>query len=199
MQFPYGYDDMEMVIFVTASTITPGPNSIMIMASGANFGFRRTVPHILGVAVGITFVIALAGIGLGRLLEIAPMLRTTLLILSTAYLFYFAWKIANSAPSKEMATTGTPFTFLQALAFQVVNPKVWALGMAAVAIFAPSYLPLNVFVVGLTFAMVGLLSNSAWGWFGTVIRRFLSSGKRLRVFNTGAALLVIGSIIPAFL
>lgn len=188
-----------MVAFVTASTITPGPNSIMIMASGVNFGFRKTLPHILGVAVGITIVITLAGIGLGALLAVMPVLRTALAVISTLYLLYLAWKIANAAPTTATADIGSPLTFVQALAFQSVNPKVWALGMSAVAVFAPSYAPWNVFVVALTFAWVGLLSNSAWGWFGTVIRHFLSTGKRLRLFNISAALLLVASIIPAFL
>lgn len=190
---------LPMTAFVTASTITPGPNSIMIMASGVNFGFRKTMPHILGVAVGITIVITLAGIGLGALLELVPVLQTALFIISTVYLFYLAWKIANAAPATEKASEGTPFTFFQALAFQAVNPKVWALGMAAVAIFAPLYIPLNVFVVAVTFALIGLLSNSAWGWFGTVIRQFLLGGRRLRIFNIGAALLLVASMIPALL
>ncbi|MFY0659768.1 MAG: LysE family translocator [Shimia sp.] len=186
-----------MVAFVTASTITPGPNSIMIMASGVNFGFRSTVPHILGVAVGITLVISLAGIGIGAILDLFPVARWTLLAASTVYLLYLAWKIANAAPPAEADAAGTPLTFVQALLFQAVNPKVWALGMAAVALFAPGFAPASVVFVALTFAGVGLLSNSAWGWFGTVIRRYLSTGRRLKTFNIVAALALVASLAPA--
>lgn len=186
-----------MVAFVTASTITPGPNSIMIMASGVNFGFRSTVPHILGVAVGITFVISLAGIGIGAILDLFPFVQWALLAASTTYLLYLAWKIANAAPTAEADTAGSPLTFAQALLFQAVNPKVWALGMAAVALFAPGFAPQSVVLVALTFAGVGLLSNSAWGWFGTVIRRFLSTGRRLKTFNIVAALALVASLAPA--
>jgi threonine/homoserine/homoserine lactone efflux protein len=188
-----------LLAFVTASTITPGPNSIMIMASGVNFGFRRTLPHIFGVAVGITIVITLAGIGLGAVLDLVPELRQAMLVASAAYLLYLAWKIANAAPASEADSAGTPLTFFQALGFQWVNPKVWALGMAAVAIFAPQYIPANVIIVALAFALVGLVSNSSWAWFGTIISHFLSTGKRLRVFNVCAALTLVASLVPAFL
>ena len=190
---------IPMIAFVTASTITPGPNSIMIMASGVNFGFRSTLPHILGVAVGVTIVISLAGIGFGAVLELLPLVRLLLTAASVIYLLFLAWKIASAAPATETIEGGTPLTFVQALAFQAVNPKVWALGMAAVAIFAPGYSPASVIMVALTFAWVGLLSNTAWGWFGTIIRRFLSTRRRLRAFNILAALMLVGSLIPAFL
>ena len=188
-----------LLVFVVASTITPGPNSIMIMASGVNFGFRKTVPHILGVAVGITIVITLAGIGLGTVLGLLPWLRVVMLFASAAYLLFLAWKIANAVPASETDGAGTPLTFLQALGFQWVNPKVWALGMAAVAIFAPQYIVSNVVIVALAFAVVGLISNTSWAWFGTVIRRYLSNKKRLRVFNVCAAIALVTSLVPAFL
>ena len=171
----------------------------MIMTSGVNFGLRKTIPHILGVAVGITIVITLAGIGLGTVLDLLPWLRVVMLFASAAYLLYLAWKIANAAPASETEGAGTPLTFLQALGFQWVNPKVWALGMAAVAIFAPQYTVSSVVVVALSFAGVGLVSNTSWAWVGTVIRRFLSSGRRLRVFNVCAALTLVASLVPAFL
>ncbi len=188
-----------LLVFVIASTITPGPNSIMIMTSGVNFGFRKTVPHVLGVAVGITIVITLAGIGLGAVLDLLPWLRVAMLFTSASYLLYLAWKIANAAPTSETDSAGTPLTFLQALGFQWVNPKVWALGMAAVAIFAPQYIVSNIVIVALAFAAVGLVSNTSWAWFGTVIRRFLSNEKRLRIFNMCAALTLVASLIPAFI
>lgn len=190
---------VSLVAFVTAATITPGPNSIMIMASGVNYGFRKTLPHILGVGVGITIVISLAGVGLGQMLELLPELRLALLIVSSIYLLYFAWKIANAAPSAETAKTGTPLTFLQAALFQWVNPKVWALGMAAVAFYASDFVVLHVFIVALTFAFVGIVSNSSWAWFGTLLSKFLSKGIRLRIFNIVAALTLVASLYPSII
>lgn len=189
----------SLIAFVTASTITPGPNSIMIMASGVNFGFAKTMPHVLGVAVGITTAITLAGIGLSAILERLPQLRFVMLVASAIYLLYLAWKIANAAPVEDATKAGTPFTFFQALGFQWVNPKVWALGMAAVAIYAPQNATSNILVVALSFALVGLASNTAWAWFGTVIRRFLSTGRRLRTFNLISALCLVASLLPAVL
>ena len=188
----------SLLAFVTASTITPGPNSIMIMASGVNFGLARTMPHVMGVAVGITTVITLAGSGLNAALMLLPQLRFVMLLASTVYLIFLAWKIANAAPPQSAARAGAPFTFWQALGFQWVNPKVWALGMAAVAIYAPQNAFAHILVVALSFALVGFASNTTWAWIGSVIRRFFSTGRRLRLFNVAAALLLVVSLLPAF-
>lgn len=183
--------------FVTATTITPGPNSIMIMASGVNFGFRRTSPHVLGVAAGVMMVIALAGLGLGRLFIIFPLLHGVLLLLSAGYLLYLAWKIANAVPPGSAVPSGQPLTFFQAAAFQWVNPKVWALGVTAVAFYVPEASPHWVLAVAVIFAVIGLASNSLWAWPGTLLRNWLSGSSRLRNYNRVSALLLIASLYPA--
>lgn len=183
--------------FVTATTITPGPNSIMIMASGVNFGFRRTSPHVLGVAAGVMMVIALAGLGLGRLFIIFPLLHGVLLLLSAGYLLYLAWKIANAVPPGSAVPSGQPLTFFQAAAFQWVNPKVWALGVTAVAFYVPEASPHWVLAVAVIFAVIGLASNSLWAWSGTLLRNWLSGSSRLRNYNRVSALLLIASLYPA--
>lgn len=189
---------VSMLAFVTAATITPGPNSIMIMASGVNFGFARTMPHLFGVAVGISTVITLAGLGLSAVLVFLPQLRFVMLLASAVYLLFLAWKIANAAPPEDTIGVGAPFTFWQALGFQWVNPKVWALGMSAVAIYAPQNAFANVLFVAFSFALVGLASNTVWAWTGLVIRRFLSTERRLRTFNFCAAISLVASLLPAF-
>lgn len=190
---------LALIAFVTASTITPGPISIMIMASGVNFGFRRTLPHILGVAVGITTVITLAGFGVGAVLARTPWAQDGLLILSAVYLIYLAWRIASAHPAETSSRATNPLRFGQALAFQAVNPKVWALGMTAVAVFAPGSTVNGAFSVALTLALVGLVSNTIWGWFGTRLRRFLSTGRRLRIFNCLAGVMLVASLIPVLI
>ena len=188
---------VSLLAFVTASTITPGPNSIMIMASGVNFGVARTMPHVMGVAVGITTVITLAGLGLNAVLMLLPQLRFLMLLASAVYLLFLAWKIANAAPPEDTIGAGAPFTFWQALGFQWINPKVWALGMSAVAIYAPQNAFANILVAAFSFALIGLASNTVWAWTGSVIRRVLSTQRRLRTFNVCAAVLLVASLLPA--
>lgn len=185
--------------FVTATTLSPGPNSVMIMASGVNFGFSRTIPHILGVATGVTSVITLVGFGLAQLLEEVPFLRSGLLVLSTAYLLYLAWKIANVAPPKEGLPKGAPLSFSQAATFQCVNSKVWALGLSAATFYVPHQSILLAVIVALTFGIVGLISNSMWAWSGTVLRKWLSHRRYLRVFNITMAILLVSSLYSVFM
>ncbi len=188
-----------MVAFVIASTITPGPNSIMIMASAVNYGFHRTLPHIFGVAVGITLVISLAGLGLQALLDLFPALWLALTPLFSCYLLYLAWKIATAAQPGGSDATGTPLSFFQAVLFQWVNPKVWALGLTALTLFAPQYELHEVLLVPTTFALVGIASNTLWAGAGTYIARLLMSPRRLRVFNLCAALALLLSLLPGLL
>lgn len=182
--------------FVTATTITPGPNSIMIMASGANFGFSRTLPHLLGVALGVCVLITLVGVGLTNLLDAVPFLHTGLLTLSSFYLLYLAWRIANAVPPKDGSRSGRPFSFFQAAAFQWVNPKVWGLGLTAITLYAPEKSLTSVAVIAFTFGAVGLSSNSLWAWSGMALRDWLSDGNRLRIFNITMAILLVASLYP---
>lgn len=185
--------------FALAATITPGPNNIMVMASGANFGFRRTTPHLLGVAVGFSVMITLAGIGLMVLFDTFPVLNTALKVVSVIYLLFLAWKIANVVPPEAGSSTGRPLTFLQAAAFQWVNPKAWAMGLTAITLYAPEHSLASVALVALLFTAVGLPANSLWALMGTVLRRWLSNRTRLRVFNLAMALLLVASLYPALL
>ncbi len=184
--------------FVFAATITPGPNNIMVMASGANFGFRRSIPHLLGVSTGAVAIVLLVGIGLMAVFEAAPFLETALRIVSAAYLLWLAWKIANAVPPEARATDTKPLTFLQAAAFQWVNPKVWATGLSAIALFAPDRSLPSVLAVGVAFAVIGLAANATWTWMGTVLRLWLTVGRRLRIFNITMAILLVASLYPVF-
>ncbi|RVV97590.1 LysE family translocator [Mesobaculum littorinae] len=182
--------------FAFAATVTPGPNNLMLMASGANFGFRRTLPHMLGIAGGITLMALLVGVGLMALFEAVPSLNLVLKGLSVMYMLWLAFKIATAAPVKQSATGGRPLTFLQAAAFQWVNPKAWAMCMSAVTLYAPDRSLLSVAVVAGAFSVVCFPSISVWAWFGTVVRQWLSNPVRLRVFNIAMAALLVASLYP---
>ena len=121
-----------LVQFAFASSITPGPNNLMLMASGANYGLRRTVPHMLGVSLGHSFMVVMVGIALLRLFQTCPALNTALTVGAVLYMTWLAYKIATALPPEAKQVTGQPFTFLHAAAFQWVNPKAWVMAIPAI-------------------------------------------------------------------
>lgn len=192
-----------LVAFAFASSITPGPNNVMLLASGANFGLARTVPHMLGISLGHAIMVSLVGLGLLGLFDALPWLRPTLLVACAAYLLWLAWKIANAAPPGDAPARGKPLSFLQAAGFQWVNPKAWYMAIYAQTNFgaeaggttAPTLAAISVAVI---FALVNLPSVTVWAWGGTQLRRWLRAPGRLRAFNVTMALLLVASLYPMF-
>ena len=185
-------------LFCFVSSITPGPNNMMLMSSGLTFGWRRTLPHMLGVALGFVVMVFGVGLGLGALFQAVPQLYTALKIVSIAYLLWLAWKIANSGPVKEGAgTSGTPMTFLQAAAFQWVNPKAWVMAVTAISAYAPrEAFFANIVLVSLLFGAINLPCISVWVMFGNLLRRFLRDPATVRWINIGMALALVASLWP---
>lgn len=186
-----------LFIFALVATATPGPNNVMVLASGANFGYRRTLPHLLGITVGFTLMIALVGLGIVRIFDAWPPSFVILSLLCAGYLLYLAWRLAHAAPVGAAQTGARPFTFLQAAAFQWVNPKAWAMGVSAVTIHAPDRSIWSVLIVAGMFGLVSLPCVSVWVLMGQQIRRLLSSPRRLRAFNLTMAALLLLSLAPA--
>ncbi len=184
------------VAFAFVSSITPGPNNLMLMASGANFGFQRTIPHMLGIGIGFTFMIVLVGAGLMTLFDLYPVSYAILKAGSVVYLLWLAWKIANASEPGTGTAGGTPMTFLQAAAFQWVNPKAWAMALTAISVYAPSRDMAAVVLVALVFGIVNLPSVSVWTVLGQKIRVILTNPMRLRSFNVTMALLLIATLFP---
>lgn len=187
---------LALLGFAFAATITPGPNNLMLMASGANFGFQRTLPHMMGILVGFSMMIFLVGMGLMALFDVLPGLHVVLKVVSIAYLLWLAWKIATAPPPEKAEIEGRPLTFLQAAAFQWVNPKAWAMGLSAITLYAPDRSFVSIAIVAGAFAFVCFPANSVWAWVGTMVRRWLSNARRLRAFNVTMALLLISSLYP---
>lgn len=191
---------LALVAFAFVSSITPGPNNLMLMASGTNFGFARTVPHMLGVAVGFVIMLILVGTGVAWVLQAIPIAYAVLRVISVAYLLYLAFKIATARPpaSKGSADgSGGPLTFIQAAAFQWVNPKAWTMALTAVSAYAPVERgTIGLVVVGLIFGLINLPSVGVWALLGVQMRRFLHDANRLRAFNVTTALLLIASLYP---
>ncbi len=189
---------LALLLFAFVSSITPGPNNLMLLASGVNFGFLRTIPHMLGIGVGFLILLLAVGFGLGALLTAYPPIHTVLKVAGGAYLLYLAWKIATSRTMGKAGETGArPMTFLQAAAFQWVSVKAWVMAVTAMSLYTSAERPfLSVILVATAFALVNLPSVSTWAGFGTAMRGFLSDPVRLKWFNiaTGAALAL--SVVP---
>lgn len=186
-----------LALFAFVSSATPGPNNLMLMASGANYGFRKTIPHMMGISIGFMILMLLTGLGLVQVFDIYPVSYTILKVLSVAYMVYLAWKIANAAPAKERQVTGKPMTFLQAAAFQWVNPKAWAMALTAITVYVADGGSLMLLAAAITFAFVNLPSVTVWTVLGQQMARFLTNPARLRVFNWTMAALLIASLYPA--
>ncbi|MFW8635354.1 LysE family translocator [Cribrihabitans pelagius] len=185
-----------LALFAFVSSITPGPNNLMLMASGANFGFRRSIPHMLGVALGFVFMVLLVGAGLVQVFDAFPVSYTVLKAVSVAYLLWLAWKIAHAAPAEARREAGRPMTFLQAAAFQWVNPKAWAMALTAISAYTPDQTLTAILFVGVVFGAINLPSVGSWTVLGQQMARFLTSRRRLTLFNWSMALLLVASLYP---
>ena len=188
--------------FAVSTTITPGPNNVMVTASGANFGYRRTIRHILGISLGFPVMVVAVGLGLGGLFHALPEAHIVLKILGCAYILWMAWRIAVAdGMGGAGAKPGTPFTFLQAAGFQWVNPKAWVMAVGAITAYtsAGGYFYLEIVLIALIFLLVCIPSISIWTLFGVAIGRILTARKWLRAFNAVMALLLVASLIPVFI
>ncbi len=187
------------MMFALVMSITPGPNNTMLLASGVNFGFRRTLPHMLGITCGCMIMMIAIALGLGQVFTRVPALYSVMEIASVAYLLYLAWKIATSRSLSVNAANEQPMTFLQAAAFQWVNPKAWMMAVSGVTAFhINDNLLINAGLLTASFAVVNLPSITVWAAFGLGVRRFLSGATALRAFNWTMAALLVASIVPVF-
>lgn len=185
-----------LVLFAFVTSATPGPNNLMLMASGANYGFARSIPHMLGISIGFGLMIVLVGAGLAQIFDTYPVSYTILKIVSVLYLSYLAWKIATAAPLRSEAREGRPMTFLQAAAFQWVNPKAWAMALTALSVYAPEQTLAAFALVAVVFATVNLPAITAWTVLGQQLARVLTNPRRLTLFNWTMAALLIASLYP---
>ena len=185
-----------LALFAFVSSVTPGPNNLMLMASGANFGFRRTIPHMLGVALGFVFMVLLVGVGLVQVFDAFPLSYRVLKIGSVLYLLYLAWKIAHAGPAGRGAAAGRPMSFLQAAAFQWVNPKAWAMALTAISAYTPDHSLWAILLVGAIFGAINLPSVGSWTLLGQQMARLLTNERRLTLFNWTMAALLVASLYP---
>jgi threonine/homoserine/homoserine lactone efflux protein len=188
---------VAVVLFAFAAAMTPGPNTLMLMTSGVNFGFRRTVPHMAGITVGFAVLILVVAGGLGAVFQEVPALQLAVKILGGAYLLWLAWKIALSRSIGRTKEAGRPMSFIQAAAFQWVNPKAVMMAVAATAAYTDPqlYLP-TVSTLTLVFTVVTVFSVVAWAAFGAALRGWLADPVRLKWFNRTMGALLVLSLWP---
>jgi threonine/homoserine/homoserine lactone efflux protein len=192
---------LSLTSFAFATACTPGPNNIMLMASGVNFGFARSAPHMAGVVIGFVALLAACAGGLGLLFTAVPAAHMALKIIGGAYLLWLAWKVATAArPQQSESGGGRPLTFLQATAFQWVNPKGVLTALSAVTLFVrPQSAIADTTVMVTIFAVASVAAATTWTAFGTVVNQALRNERHARIFNIAMALLLIASIVPMVL
>lgn len=189
---------IALQLFAAIAAYTPGPNNTLLMASGVNFGFRRSLPLVCGVAIGFPLMIGLVGLGLGRVFETYSSLYAVLKYAGAAYMLYLAWKIATSKPSAAgEASDAKPLSFLQMALFQWINPKGWIMAITALSAYttATSYYA-GVAVVVATFVFMGLTSAIAWALFGAGLKQVMTDPRYFRIINIGLAVLLVASLVP---
>lgn len=187
-------------LFALVSSITPGPNNVMLLASGVNYGFRRTIPHMLGVTVGFSVMLVMVGLGLAEFFLRAPGFYRVLRWAGALYLVYLAVRIATSGPvttDTDSANKSRPFGFMAAALFQWVNPKAWVVAVTAFSAYVPAGTSSTwILAFGLLFAMVNIPCISIWVLFGTLLKHWLHEPRTARIFNVVMAVLLMVSLLP---
>ena len=192
---------LGIFLFSFVLGIKPGPNNAMLLISATNYGFRRTIPHLLGVIIGLVSMFLAAGFGLSSFFQLYPQVLYYLKLVAVAYLFYLSWQMIFS---KEVSATNSsssrPLKFVEGFLFQWVNPKAWIVAATAMALYVDSALPiLSVLVISLIFAVTLVPTLSTWALFGMLLSSFLAGSYRIRVFNLLMGLLLIAAGIGILL
>jgi threonine/homoserine/homoserine lactone efflux protein len=185
-----GVSVLPLIWYCLVMGMTPGPNNLMLAASGMNFGLRRTLPHIVGVFVGFSVLVFCTGLGIGRLYEALPALQTALRWLGAGFLLYLAWRIAGASRT-EHPEDARPLRFVEAATFQVVNPKAWIFSITAATGFLTGGGLAAAAVLTAAAMVVTILSTTTWTLFGTALARLIHSERTHRIVN---ALFAIGLV-----
>ncbi|WP_159653267.1 LysE family translocator [Vibrio atypicus] len=190
-----------VVLFAVSSSVTPGPNNIMVMTSGLNFGVKKSLPLLTGICVGFTVMLLLVGLGFSQLFELFPSLHFIIKCVGVLYLLYLAYLIAKSAGAVESNAQNKPFSFMKGALFQWVNAKAWVVATGAIAAFTTvgtDFLSQNV-MIALTFFVVSFPCVGVWLVFGALLKNALNSAKSRAVFNFTMSGLLVVSVIPVIM
>ena len=190
-----------VLFFAFSTTITPGPNNVMIMSSGVNYGIKASLPHWLGICFGFPLMVLLVGLGFGVVFERYPHLHQLIKVLGVAYLIWLAWRIASAEPKAIEQGKSTPFSFIQAALFQWVNGKAWVMASGAVAAFTSvgGVYWLEVCMITAAFLLVAFPCVGIWLVFGAALRTILTKALFQRIFNATMAVILVLSVVPVLL
>ncbi|MCG9580342.1 LysE family translocator [Vibrio tubiashii] len=189
---------LSVALFAISSSVTPGPNNIMVMTSGVNFGVKKTLPLLLGICVGFTIMLLLVGLGFGQLFYVFPQLDLVIKTLGTAYLLYLAWQIAQSGNVSAAGGQSKPLGFMRGALFQWVNGKAWVVAIGAISAFTTvgdTYMSQNL-TIAMTFFVASFPCVGVWLMFGSVLRQYLQKPSYLRLFNLTMSILLAISVLP---
>lgn len=189
---------LSFSIFAFVAAFTPGPNNVMLAASGANFGLRRTLPHIFGICAGFLCMVVAASFGLTSMFSALPQLLILFKIAGGIFIVYLAWKIATAAPQQDKPQVSQPLSFTAAALFQLINPKAVIVIISAISTYASaSASPLHATIlITSIFAIVTILSTLLWGYAGEILGRVLKQRNHLRIFNAAMACLLLVTLLP---
>lgn len=191
---------LSMMALAAVMSFTPGPNNALVASSGATFGLQRTWPHVLGIGLGFPVMIFLVGFFLGGVFQSSEVLREGLRLMGAGILLWLAWKIGTAGGLSTRDAAPRPFTFLEAAAFQWINPKAWAFAIALTTQFIDPAAPLrSAAVIAAAFVLMALASATTWAVAGHAITAWVNTEARLRRFNVAMALVIAGCVVLLFL
>jgi threonine/homoserine/homoserine lactone efflux protein len=190
-----------LAFFAFVSSITPGPNNIMLTSSGIVFGFLRSIPHMLGITFGFGVMLAICAAGVSELMAAVPQIQTVLKALGSAYLLYLAWNLRHMAFRKDEAKRSQPMSFGGAALFQFANPKAWVMAITGVSAFMPQVQPawISIGILVLVFCVINLPCIVVWAGAGAALRRHLAEPKWQRVFCAVMVVLTVYSAVAIWL
>ena len=187
-----------LALFAFVTSVTPGPNNLMLLASGANFGFRASIPHLLGISTGVLILLVSVGLGLAELFSLWPWAESVMKAVGALYMIYLAWRIASaSPPDGSSARESRPMRYVGAFAFQWVNPKLWLMALSVFSVYVPGSGGFSlVLAVAVLFSVINLPTISVWALGGARLRHLLTDQRRVKVFNLSMAALLLATLWP---
>lgn len=187
-----------IALFALSSGITPGPNNILLLSSGANFGIKASLPLLLGICLGFPSMVLGVGLGLSVIFSQSPLLHLLIQYLGVSYLLFLAYKIWNSHKQVEQQQQSTPLSFIHAAAFQWINPKAWMMAITAVSMFTDinQAMTQQVSLIAFVIMLCAFPCAIIWLGFGKSMKHFLQQQQQRIWFNRIMAALLVGSIFP---
>lgn len=191
---------LPFMLFSIVMTVTPGPNNVMVLMSGAKVGLMKTMPLVTGIALGVSLQFVVLGLGLGDLFDRVPGFHEGLSVLGAGYILWLSWRIATSGPLRITEDGRPPLGLVSGAAFQWINPKAWALSISASATYIPiENHALNLCLAGVLLTTVAIFCVGLWAMGGGALRQVLTRPKHAVVFNVSMALILILTTMPAIL